>query len=441
VIRGPVPEPEPEPDYALPEEPIPAESWDHVLAKLADLRDTSDFDAIELVNLLYRFGGHPFVPEATWERVEEALLGFEFWYTQPTREGVVDDMWYSPEGGDGPAQVSSARVVDRNASSAHARSRRWEAAPSINSRSLVMRSTSTLSFIVATVATVAIVASVGGCLDSHDGRFADDPGTLRVEVATATRAPVRTVCYSVTVAYDAGESPSSPSVHGDPTRLFDTVAEAVQAGAICGQRPDPDSLTGLVASLTVPCEAGAGTVRVTIAGAFDEDGLALGEEDIRLDADLGGTLPFACVPSTETVVPFQLGVPVLDRLGFVEVVVHGAPPAGARAVCYAMRVMNGDGVVVWSKPEVCSDEYGDGEGGGIAYVGPCDAKAPANVVTLWSASAFGSDGAPLPDPSGPCADGHRVGEPTTWTGGCSEAVTCVQNADVTTSFDLPTLAP
>lgn len=77
--------------------PIPEDSWDHVFAKLADLRDTSDFDAIELVNLLYRFEGHPLVPAALWERVEEALVAFKFWYTQPTRDGVTDDMWYWSE--------------------------------------------------------------------------------------------------------------------------------------------------------------------------------------------------------------------------------------------------------------------------------------------------------------------------------------------------------
>lgn len=86
-----------DPAWEAPSEPIPEDSWDHVFDKLYDLRDTSDFDAIELVNLLYRFDGHPLVPDALWDKTAEALVAFKFWYTQPTREGVTDDMWYWSE--------------------------------------------------------------------------------------------------------------------------------------------------------------------------------------------------------------------------------------------------------------------------------------------------------------------------------------------------------
>jgi hypothetical protein len=276
-----------------------------------------------------------------------------------------------------------------------------------------------------------------GCLESREGQLVADPGTLRIEVETTTDTLVRTVCYSATVTVESG---ASPSIHGAPGRLFDTVAEAEQAGAICGERLDPDTDFTHVGTLTVPCEAGDGTVVVSPAGAFDADGFRLGEEDVRPESYLGGNLPFVCVAATETVVSFDFILWLRSRQGFVDIGVNGAPPDGASAVCYAVRVSNGDGLVVWADPAICSNDYGDDEGGSITYVGFCDSRAPDNTLTLWVTSALGPDGNTLADPKGPCTDGAREGDPLTWTGGCAREVTCVENYDVPVLFDLPNLS-
>ncbi len=281
-----------------------------------------------------------------------------------------------------------------------------------------------------------IVGFVSGCLESREGQLVADPGTLRIAIATTTAPLVRTVCYSVTVTTENG---ATPSIHGAPTRLFDTVAEAEQAGAICGRRLDPVNDLTLRGTLTIPCEAGDGTVAVDPSGAFDEDGLLLGDEDVLPESYLGDSLPFTCVAETETLVSFDLTLWVQARQGFFDIAVNGAPPDGASAVCYAVRVSNGDGVVVWADPGICSNEYGDGRGGGITYIGQCDDRAPEHVVTLWTTSVLDGDGNVLSDPPGPCTEGNREGDPLTWTGGCAREVTCIENTDVAVPFDLPTL--
>ncbi|MFO0749607.1 MAG: hypothetical protein U1F43_28645 [Myxococcota bacterium] len=119
--------------------------------------------------------------------------------------------------------------------------------------------------------------------------------------------------------------------------------------------------------------------------------------------------------------------------------------------CYDIQVTNspgGAGDVVWSAgtpgqkltdgdgDTLCSDRYGNGGGGGLAYVGTCDADGGerVNSVTLWvdglytgqsddeSASPIESDGA-----SGwrdPCPEGCRLEVP------------CRENADAPVDFDL-----
>ncbi len=76
---------------------------DGTFNKLYRLADTSDFDAIRLVNLLYAHQGDPALSPELWARIEQALFTFKFWYTDPTPERVwegkpvVDNMWYWSE--------------------------------------------------------------------------------------------------------------------------------------------------------------------------------------------------------------------------------------------------------------------------------------------------------------------------------------------------------
>jgi len=79
---------------------------------------------------------------------------------------------------------------------------------------------------------------------------------------------------------------------------------------------------------------------------------------------------------------------------------------------------------VWTR-ELTSRAYGDG-GGGLSYVGPCDADAGANTVTVELLALYGgaSGTALLP------ASGYANPGPI------AKTVTCLPNADVAVAFDV-----
>jgi hypothetical protein len=89
--------------FEVPAGSIPDDAWDGTFDKIWRLRDTSDFDVLRMLDLLYAFGGHPAASEALWRRTEDAVLSFKFWYTDPTPERIVDgeqvidQMWYWTE--------------------------------------------------------------------------------------------------------------------------------------------------------------------------------------------------------------------------------------------------------------------------------------------------------------------------------------------------------
>lgn len=86
-----------DPSYQAPVAAVPADAWDAVFTKIANLKDTSDFDVLLLLNVLYRADGHPMLHPDLWQRIEDAVLGFKYWYDQSGPEGVVDHMWYWTE--------------------------------------------------------------------------------------------------------------------------------------------------------------------------------------------------------------------------------------------------------------------------------------------------------------------------------------------------------
>ncbi|MEN8181679.1 MAG: hypothetical protein ABFS46_03985 [Myxococcota bacterium] len=92
-----------DPRYRVAPGSIPDDAWDGIFDKIWRLRDTSDFDVLRLIDLLYAFRGHPAASEALWQRAEEAVTSFKFWYSDPTPERmadgqpVVDQMWYWTE--------------------------------------------------------------------------------------------------------------------------------------------------------------------------------------------------------------------------------------------------------------------------------------------------------------------------------------------------------
>lgn len=110
---------------------------------------------------------------------------------------------------------------------------------------------------------------------------------------------------------------------------------------------------------------------------------------------------------------------------------------GVGRVCYDLAVENGDTETVWSKGDpgltsadgdddtVCSDQYGNGAGGDVTYIGTCDASAPDHTVRLWVDTLESTGGAALTDWVDPCPDT-----------GCALEVTCVENADTLVEFDI-----
>lgn len=90
-------------EFVVSDGALPDDAFAGIFEKMFRLRDTSDFDALRFVDLLYAYGGHPVASETLWGKVESALLDFKYWYTDPTPqrtfEGkpVVDLMWYWTE--------------------------------------------------------------------------------------------------------------------------------------------------------------------------------------------------------------------------------------------------------------------------------------------------------------------------------------------------------
>jgi hypothetical protein len=68
-----------------------ASSWN----RIDNYLDTADFDLLYLMNLWYGYGDelHPDLRS----RIEEEILDFKYWYTDPSPPGVIDERWYWSE--------------------------------------------------------------------------------------------------------------------------------------------------------------------------------------------------------------------------------------------------------------------------------------------------------------------------------------------------------
>ncbi len=84
-----------DPEFSWDAETVTPEAFAEPLEKITTWKDTGDFDVLYLVNLL--LGYRDQLPEDTVTAIEEALLGFEYWYTEPTPEGIVDEKYYWSE--------------------------------------------------------------------------------------------------------------------------------------------------------------------------------------------------------------------------------------------------------------------------------------------------------------------------------------------------------
>jgi len=76
---------------------VPADAWDASFTKMATLRDTRDFDALYITNAFLGYRNHPIFDPELIRKVEEAMLSFKYWFTEPTAEGLTDDSYYWTE--------------------------------------------------------------------------------------------------------------------------------------------------------------------------------------------------------------------------------------------------------------------------------------------------------------------------------------------------------
>lgn len=84
---------------------------------------------------------------------------------------------------------------------------------------------------------------------------------------------------------------------------------------------------------------------------------------------------------------------------------------------------------------ICASQFGNGQGGDITYITPCDADGPdtdndglgeqQNTVTLWVDGIYGTGGVDLRQWQDPCG-----------TAGCALTFTCEENRDAQVEFNL-----
>lgn len=86
-----------DPPYKAPLGQVPDSAFDGQYQSMDTLRDTRDFGALYLLNLMLGYRGHPTVSPALWQSVEDALVRFKTWFTHPTPEGKSDDSYYWTE--------------------------------------------------------------------------------------------------------------------------------------------------------------------------------------------------------------------------------------------------------------------------------------------------------------------------------------------------------
>ena len=76
-------------------EDVTVDSLAEMFAEIDRFDDTTDFDVLYLLNLWYGYRDE--LPDETVAAIEQRLLDFKYWYTEPTPAGVVDDKYYWSE--------------------------------------------------------------------------------------------------------------------------------------------------------------------------------------------------------------------------------------------------------------------------------------------------------------------------------------------------------
>ena len=113
---------------------------------------------------------------------------------------------------------------------------------------------------------------------------------------------------------------------------------------------------------------------------------------------------------------------------------------GVGFACYDLAVENGLGQPVWSRGNpalafpgdtatLCSTAFGNGPGGDITYIGPCDASQPNHEVALVLDGLYATGGAALTDFENPCPSDDP----------CLLPAVCQPNGDTPVNFNLTVL--
>jgi hypothetical protein len=81
-------------DFEWDTDAITPEVLEPVVEKLSSFEDTGDFD---INNMLFLWGWREDLPDAYVDVLEERILGFKYWWTEPTSDDVIDDQFYWTE--------------------------------------------------------------------------------------------------------------------------------------------------------------------------------------------------------------------------------------------------------------------------------------------------------------------------------------------------------
>ncbi len=76
---------------------VPVDAWDADLAFVDSLEDTRDFTALYQLYVLFDYADDGMLAPGLVDKVEDALLAFKYWYTEPTAPGLTDASYYWSE--------------------------------------------------------------------------------------------------------------------------------------------------------------------------------------------------------------------------------------------------------------------------------------------------------------------------------------------------------
>ncbi len=85
-----------DPDFTWDSGAVTVEGFADELFDMRNWKDTSDFDAAVLRQPAVRLPRTSY-PTSVVAEIDDALLGYEYWFTEPTPDGVVDEKYYWSE--------------------------------------------------------------------------------------------------------------------------------------------------------------------------------------------------------------------------------------------------------------------------------------------------------------------------------------------------------